>query len=78
MIAEGTLGGEAFVIDFANGGLAIEWGQAEVSDEHRALVDDAVASIIEADEHDHDDDDHDHDDEGDDMAEPEATEEASD
>lgn len=44
----GTLGGEAFVIDLANGGLVIEFNEAfELSDDLRAKADAAIAGIID-------------------------------
>jgi basic membrane protein A len=47
-IQAGTLGGEAFTIDLENGGLVIEYGQYELSDELVALADETIAGIIDA------------------------------
>jgi basic membrane protein A len=46
-IQEGTLGGEAFTIDLENGGLVIEYGEYELSDELTALADETIAGIID-------------------------------
>ncbi|HLA45110.1 MAG TPA: hypothetical protein VJZ27_16815, partial [Aggregatilineales bacterium] len=45
-IQSGDLGGEAYTIDLENGGLTIEYGQYELSDEQTALVDDTIAGIV--------------------------------
>jgi basic membrane protein A len=46
-IKGGQLGGEAYEITLENGGLTIEYGQFELSDEQKALVDETVAGIID-------------------------------
>jgi basic membrane protein A len=46
-IKGGQLGGEAYEITLENGGLTIEYGQYELSDEMKALVDETVAGIID-------------------------------
>ena len=47
LISEGTLGGEAFTIDLENGGLVVEYGQYELSEELLALADETIAGIID-------------------------------
>jgi basic membrane protein A len=46
-IGEGVLGGEAYTINLENGGLTIEYGQYELSEDMVALVDETIAGIVD-------------------------------
>ena len=47
-IQQGSMGGNAYIIDFANGGLVIEYNDAyDLSDAARSAIDDAVAGFID-------------------------------
>lgn len=47
LISQGTLGGQTFTLTLENGGLAIEYGEYELSEEQLALVETTIAGIVD-------------------------------
>ena len=46
-IQNGMLGGTSYTLDLENGGLTIEYGQYELDDDSKALVDETIAAIVD-------------------------------